>query len=608
VSWSVLASARTMPELIAGFVSTLVDFFAGSPSFIAILRHESLLGSSVMVDALRERTTPILDAVLAAVRARQDAGDVRRDVAARELILASFSMIAHPFADAPIVQEDRHHRRRRHRSLGDPGGQAPARDLPRQSRPASRPLGARSRRRSLPARRHHVPEGDPDRHPARVRGGAPRRPRRPARPPTSSTRATSSSACASATTSTPTCARCAASPTGSCRSSRTAKDIDFVVFRENTEGVYVAWAASSSAAPRRGGHQRGRQHAQGRRADHPRGLRAREGSHGKKRRAHGRQVQRHEARPRALAARFHEVRASTRASSRSTSTSTRSASTWCRTRPVRGRRHQQPLRRHRHRPRRRAPGRPRHGGQRQRARPEPTRVALFEPVHGSAPPLAGKDLANPFAGAAHRRDDAHAPRLAGGRGCASSASSPAPSRKALARSTWAASSARAPPRRGCASASPGSPRPSRACKRSPRATTSRSPRRARCAPGSPRSPRSRGPTSPWRRRRATRPPAAAIEAPAETPQETPATPSATAKKEASAPPMAFTATVLVVGPAYLADALAGEGENAAFDVERTEGHHGRHRSRPRILRRIWCWSTTPCPGRARWSRPSPPIP
>jgi 3-isopropylmalate dehydrogenase len=28
---------------------------------------------------------------------------------------------------------------------------------------------------------------------------------------------------------------------------------------------------------------------------------------------------------------------------------------------------------------------------------EPGRVALFEPVHGSAPPLAGKDLANPFA-------------------------------------------------------------------------------------------------------------------------------------------------------------------------------------------------------------------
>ena len=28
---------------------------------------------------------------------------------------------------------------------------------------------------------------------------------------------------------------------------------------------------------------------------------------------------------------------------------------------------------------------------------EPTKVALFEPVHGSAPPLTGKDVANPFA-------------------------------------------------------------------------------------------------------------------------------------------------------------------------------------------------------------------
>ncbi len=28
---------------------------------------------------------------------------------------------------------------------------------------------------------------------------------------------------------------------------------------------------------------------------------------------------------------------------------------------------------------------------------DPTRVAMFEPVHGSAPPIAGKDVANPFA-------------------------------------------------------------------------------------------------------------------------------------------------------------------------------------------------------------------
>ncbi len=28
---------------------------------------------------------------------------------------------------------------------------------------------------------------------------------------------------------------------------------------------------------------------------------------------------------------------------------------------------------------------------------DPGRVAMFEPVHGSAPPLAGRDIANPFA-------------------------------------------------------------------------------------------------------------------------------------------------------------------------------------------------------------------
>lgn len=104
ISWNVLSRARTMTELITGFVSALVDFFAESPGFIAILRHESLLASSVMVDALRERSAPILEAVLAAIRARQDAGEVRRDVDARELLLAAFSMIAHPFADAPIVE------------------------------------------------------------------------------------------------------------------------------------------------------------------------------------------------------------------------------------------------------------------------------------------------------------------------------------------------------------------------------------------------------------------------------------------------------------------------------------------------------------------------
>ncbi len=44
---------------------------------------------------------------------------------------------------------------------------------------------------------------------------------------------------------------------------------------------------------------------------------------------------------------------------------------------------------------------------------DPARVAMFEPVHGSAPPLAGKDVANPFACAPDGGHAARSPRLSG---------------------------------------------------------------------------------------------------------------------------------------------------------------------------------------------------
>ena len=56
-----------------------------------------------------------------------------------------------------------------------------------------------------------------------------------------------------------------------------AKDIDFVVFRENTEGSYVGHRrALQEGHARRGRDPGGRLHAQGRRADHPLRLRVRE--------------------------------------------------------------------------------------------------------------------------------------------------------------------------------------------------------------------------------------------------------------------------------------------------------------------------------------------
>ena len=90
------------------------------------------------------------------------------------------------------------------------------------------------------------------------------------------------------------------------------------------------------------------------------------------------------------------------------------------------------------------------------------RVAMFEPVHGSAPPLAGKDIANPFAALLTVGMMLTHLGFAGpGGGDRRSAPSPRPSTKARAPSTSAASSARRRPPPGCASASPpASSRPS----------------------------------------------------------------------------------------------------------------------------------------------------
>jgi 3-isopropylmalate dehydrogenase len=40
----------------------------------------------------------------------------------------------------------------------------------------------------------------------------------------------------------------------------------------------------------------------------------------------------------------------------------------------------------------------------------PGKLSLFEPVHGSSPPLAGKNVANPMGAILDRRADARAPR------------------------------------------------------------------------------------------------------------------------------------------------------------------------------------------------------
>ena len=78
----------------------------------------------------------------------------------------------------------------------------------------------------------------------------------------------------------------------------------------------------------------------------------------------------------------------------------------------RRRRRVEPLRRHPHRPRRGPAGRDGDGGERE-PRAGRRRVAMFEPVHGSAPDIAGQGIANPLGAIWSARADARPPRRGG---------------------------------------------------------------------------------------------------------------------------------------------------------------------------------------------------
>ena len=172
-----------------------------------------------------------------------------------------------------------------------------------------------------------------------------------------------------------------------------AEDVDMVVVREGTEGPY----AGSGGVLRRGtphevateeslntayGVERVVRDAFGRAAARPAPAAD-----------PGAQDQRAHPRRRAVDAHRRRGRGGVpRRGDRLPRTSTRRRCSSSPTRALRRRRHRQPLRRHHHRPRRGHRGWDRAGRQRQPGR-EPTNPSMFEPVHGSAPDIAGQGKA-----------------------------------------------------------------------------------------------------------------------------------------------------------------------------------------------------------------------
>jgi AcrR family transcriptional regulator len=102
-SWTLLASVRTLDEVVSGFVDLLIDLYAKHRTLLAMLRHEMASGSGLLDEAMRRTTQPIVEHMVKLIERLQGAGDVRSDVEPIEMIVAAMSAIVFPFADEHTI-------------------------------------------------------------------------------------------------------------------------------------------------------------------------------------------------------------------------------------------------------------------------------------------------------------------------------------------------------------------------------------------------------------------------------------------------------------------------------------------------------------------------
>lgn len=102
-SFRVLGEGRDLRGYLRGFVDLLVDFYEANHNLLAIMRAEAHSESDIFIAVVREKTRPILDAVMATTGALMERGEVRRDLSAREILIGGLSLILYPVVDAPIL-------------------------------------------------------------------------------------------------------------------------------------------------------------------------------------------------------------------------------------------------------------------------------------------------------------------------------------------------------------------------------------------------------------------------------------------------------------------------------------------------------------------------
>ena len=102
-SFRVLGEQRDLRGYLRGFVDLIVDFYETNQNLLAIMRAEAHDGSDVFTDVVRDKTSVILDAVVAMVQGMMDRGEIRSDLSPREVLIGGLSLILYPIVDAPIL-------------------------------------------------------------------------------------------------------------------------------------------------------------------------------------------------------------------------------------------------------------------------------------------------------------------------------------------------------------------------------------------------------------------------------------------------------------------------------------------------------------------------
>ncbi|NUO52611.1 MAG: TetR/AcrR family transcriptional regulator [Polyangiaceae bacterium] len=103
-TWGVLSKETNLEGLVRGFVDVMVDFSETHQKLLSIMRTEVLSGSGLLVEVIREKSRPILEAVVKIAAKLQEASELRADVDPTEMVEAGLSLILYPIVDAPVLR------------------------------------------------------------------------------------------------------------------------------------------------------------------------------------------------------------------------------------------------------------------------------------------------------------------------------------------------------------------------------------------------------------------------------------------------------------------------------------------------------------------------